>query len=554
MDLKVYIHPLIRWWWLIAAATLVAAISSFLATSRQLPVYEAKTTLLVGRSIENPNPSQTDLYLAAQLAATYADYANREPVQNATEKALGLTWLPQYLARAVLNSQFIEIVVTDINPLRAQAVANELANQLILSSPTNNSEEQGRQDFINKQLNLLQSQILETQDEITKQKDQLGSLKSARQIADTQAQITALQTKLTTLQGNYAALLSNTKQGATNTLSVVVPAEIPVTPIGPNKTLSILLSSAIGLILAIGAAYLLEYLDDTIKTPEDVTRTLNLPVIGTIGYIKGKTSSDRLIIIDQPLSPVVEMFHALQINIQALSRNAPLKTILFSSTKPGEGKSLTIANLSMMIAQSGSRVIVIDADLRMPVLHHIFKLVNDSGLSDLLYDSNSNHVDELLQATEIDNLRVLTSGNLPHRPAEVLGSKNMRELLEVLKDKADLILIDTPPVLSVADTLTLGNQVDGVIFVVLEGSTRRNEARRAIEELRAVQINILGVVLRKKRGHQEGYSYYHYYSNKKSDNKHRSSEKNVETPGYTHTRRAYTRIRHIINRSKKDVV
>lgn len=524
MDLSAYIKPLLRWWWLIVAATLLAGIASFLATLRQPPFYHAKTTLLVGRSIANPNPSQSDLYLASQLAGTYADIANREPVQNATKKALGLTWLPEYLARAVANSQFIEIVVKDINPVRAQAVANELANQLILSSPTSDSQEQERQDFINKQLILLQSQILETQDEVTKLKEQLGSLNSARQIADTQTQITALQTKLTTLQGNYAALLSSTKQGATNTLSVVVPAELPVTPIGPIKAFSILLSSAIGFVLAAGAAYLLEYLDDTIKSSEELSHTLNIPVIGKIGYIKRDKTGDQvekpvehIIILRQPFSPVVETFRALQMNLLSISQDPPKKVFLITSAKPGEGKSITLANLAVTMAQSGLKVIAVDGDLRKPTLHEIFNLPNTVGLSDVLLRSKTN-ARMLLQGTKVDNLSVLTSGVLPPSPTLVMGSKRIMKAIEDLSSEADFVLVDSPPILSVADTLNLGSCVDGVIFLTVEGFTRRSEARRALDELRTAGINVVGAILRKTKGSEESYSYYHYYSSNKATN------------------------------------
>ncbi|MGD8751725.1 MAG: Wzz/FepE/Etk N-terminal domain-containing protein, partial [Anaerolineales bacterium] len=130
MELSAYLIPLRRWWWLLLASTLVAVVSSFIATINQPPVYQASTTLMIGRVIDDPNPNQGEIYLAQQLAQTYAEIANREPVRNATMQALGLTRLPEYLARALPQTQFIEIAVTDVNPLRAQVVANELANQL----------------------------------------------------------------------------------------------------------------------------------------------------------------------------------------------------------------------------------------------------------------------------------------------------------------------------------------------------------------------------------------------------------------------------------------
>ncbi len=496
MDLKVYLNPLLRWWWLIVTATIIAGIASLLATLRQPPIFQAKTTLMVGRSIDNPNPNQSDLYLANTLAARYADLAGREPVQNATMQALGLSRLPDYIARAVPNAQLIEIEVTDTSPIRAQVVANELANQLILRSPSARPEEQSRQNFINQQLDLLQTQIVDTQDEITKLKEQLGSLNSASQIADAQAQISALQSKLASLQENYAALLSNTQKGATNTLSVITPADLPVYPIGPKKTLSILLSCAIGFALAVGAAYMLEYLDDTIRTPEELSHALKIPIIGKIGYIKrekavdeSEKQSENIVILRQPLSPVVETFRALQMNLMSLSLNPPKKVFLITSAKPGEGKSITLANLAVTMAQSGLKVIAIDADLRKPTLHKLFNLPNTVGLSNALSHSKIN-ARTLLQSTVVDDLQVLTSGELPPNPTTVLGSKRSLKVIEDLYDDADFILIDSPPILSVADTLNLGSCVDGVIFLTVQGFTRKGEARRAIEELHSAGINV----------------------------------------------------------------
>jgi len=153
MDLKAYIDPFKKWWWLLLVASLVAAISSFLVTRQQPPVYQASTALVIGRSVYDPNPTSNDLWLGQQLASYYADIAQRDQVRNATMETLGLEWLPEYSARPLPNSQIIEIVVRDSSPVRAQAVTNELANQLVMQAPSSTQEQdQERQDFINHQL------------------------------------------------------------------------------------------------------------------------------------------------------------------------------------------------------------------------------------------------------------------------------------------------------------------------------------------------------------------------------------------------------------------
>src|SRR5688572_24215886 len=159
MELNKYIFPLRKWWWLVAASTLVAAIFSSLSVLRQPTIYQARTTLLIGTTINDPNPSGNELLLGQQLAAAYADLANREIVLNATKNALGMNQLPAYIARALPNTQLIEITVNDTVPERAQIVANELATQLILLSPiSGQSEERGRQEFIHERLTNLETQ------------------------------------------------------------------------------------------------------------------------------------------------------------------------------------------------------------------------------------------------------------------------------------------------------------------------------------------------------------------------------------------------------------
>ena len=227
MELKDYLRPLRKWWWLLLLSTLIAAVFSFLAVSRQPPIYQTRVTLMVGRAIDNPNPTGSDFWLTQQLANTYADIAKRDPVRQATMDALGLTWLPEYTVRVVPNTQLIEIAVTDTDPVRAQAVANELANQLIQQSPTSGGpEQQQRQAFIEQQLNELEKGIEETKAQIDSKQEELANMFSARQIADAKNQIQALQDKLNTLQANYASLLANTEKGAINTLTIIEPAAL----------------------------------------------------------------------------------------------------------------------------------------------------------------------------------------------------------------------------------------------------------------------------------------------------------------------------------------
>ena len=509
MELKEYILPLRKWWWLIVASVFVATVSSYLATRQPPPIYQSRATIMVGRAIENPNPTGNDFWLTQQLASTYADIAKRAPIKEATMAALGLTWLPEYTVRVVANTQLVEITVVDTSPPRVQAVAAELANQLIRQTPTSSAgETQQRQAFIKTQLDDLEAKIKETKKEIDKKQTDLANMFSARQIADAQTQIAGLQTKLNTLQANYAALLSNTQQGSINTISVIEPAALPAAPIGPNKAATILLAAAIGLVLAAGAAYLLEYLDDTLKNPDDVKKELGLTTLGAVPQIEN--SEDELIALSSSHSAAVESYRVLRTNLQFAAVDRPLRTLLITSPAPTEGKSLTAANLAVAQAQAGRRVILVDTDLHRPRLHRLFKLRNNAGVTTALLAEHP-ALDDLLQEASVPGLRVLTSGPLPPNPAELLGSARMKELLVELTAVADTVVLDSPPATAFSDAAILSTQSDGVLLVLDSGRTRRESARRSLEALGRVNARVVGVLLNRMPTRGAGYYYYYYY-------------------------------------------
>jgi polysaccharide biosynthesis transport protein len=513
MEIRTLVNPLLRWWWLILASTLVAMISSFIATLRQPPIYQSQTTLIIGRAITDPNPSTGEFYLAEQLAASYADIANREPVRNATMQALGLSSLPNYIALVQPESPIIQIQVTDVNPVRAQAVADELGRQLILQSPTAaNPEDEVRQQFINEQLNRLQSQIDQTQTDIENLQEQLGNLTSAREINDVQNQISSLQTVLNTLQSNYNGLLANTEQGAVNTLTVIESAGMPRQPIGPNKPMTILLSGAIGFALAAAAAYVIEFLDNTVKSPEEITSFIGAPIIGRIGEFPDEQPSWKYV-SDVPRSPVADSFRVLRTNLDFSNAAKPRKIFLVSSADLGEGKTTVASNLAAILAQADRKVILVDGDLRRPSLHQWLEKTNPTGLSDIFRDKIT--LRESITTTADKNISLITSGPLPPNPTELLASHKMDEILENLREMADIVIIDGPPFI-VPDASVLADKVDGVIVVVRPRYSRRSPVKAMAESLNRIGADVIGVVINRitKSPGGEFDTYYEGYSQK----------------------------------------
>ena len=364
MELGDYVKVLWRWAWLIVLGVAVATVSTYLAVRDQPAMYQAKATLVVGQVLQSQQPSQADLWMAQNLAQTYSEIAGRQTIREATQEALGLEWLPGYSVNQVPNTQLLEIQVTDTDPQRAAAVANELANPLILHSPTNPSPDQAqRQGFVSQQLDDLEANIDATKEEIARLQEELAGMFSAREIADTQNQIAALQQKLNNYQLNYGQLLNFMGQGAVNTLSIVEPAVVPTSPIGSSKMRTVMLAAAVGLVLAVGTAFLLEYLDDTIKTPADVEKAMHLTTLAGVSRIPGERLREKLITVKHPRSPISEAYRVLRTNLQFSSLDRPLRTLVVTSPNPVEGKSTTVANLAVVMARAGKSVIVVDADL-----------------------------------------------------------------------------------------------------------------------------------------------------------------------------------------------
>jgi len=477
---------------MLVAAGLVAGISSFIITLSQPPIYQAHTTLMVGQTINDPNPAQTQFYLEQQLAGIYANTAMRQPIREATMKELELTWLPEYSVSAVPNSQLLEIWVNDTNPVRAQAVAAELARQLILRSPTTNQpDNQGRQQFIQNQLDDLQGQIKSTQDEIEKLKSELGNLNSARQIAEKQTEISTLENKLSLLQSNYATLLGNTGSGAPNSLTIVEPAELPTVPIGPNRTLTVILSIMIGASLAALGAYAIEFFDPTFRSPQEVKKALQVPILGEIVTLPKEM--DPLHYIEQnPLSPIADSFRLIKNSLERLGLGSTLRYIQVISSEASDGKTVVSMNLAITIAKSGKRVLLVDVDLRKTSLTQQLNLQDCRGLSNVFLGEGE--LSTVIVPSTVDNLRILPAGTSLSDTSNWFTSSRMSMLLDELEKYADVIILDSTPAI-VPDAMELARKILNVIYVIRINSSRRDMVKYAKEQFDMANVNIIGAIV-----------------------------------------------------------
>ncbi len=519
MEFVQYAKRALRWWWLILLCTGVAAVGSYWASSRQPRVYQTTTTLMVGQVIHKSNPTGQDFYTVERLAESYAKIAVRQPILQATVDSLELNMSWQELkwrvyAAPLAGTQLLAITVKDNSPERSVTIADEIAYQLILQSPSSpeNKMRRERSQFVQSQLDDLEVRIEKAQTQVKELEAELQTAFSARQIQDLQSEIASLQALINSWQANYSDLLVFLEGGESpNYLTIIEPAQLPTVPISPDVRMIVLLGAAVGFMLALGGALLLEYLDDTFKSVENMSVSLGVTALGSIGRMRGKDYQGKLIVTQGPFSPVVEAYRLVRTNIQFMCVDQPPKSVMVTSANHNEGKSITVANLGVTMALAGLRTIIVDADLRMPMMHRIFQLLNSDGLTDLLRSSQT-EISHYLKDTGVDNLQVITSGPLPPNSSEMLGSQRMAELIQRLEKMADIVILDSPPTLAVTDSAVLCQRVNGVILVVEAGRTRRDAARRAVKRLNQVGANILGAVLNRVSRRGEAYYYYSYYT------------------------------------------
>lgn len=223
-------------------------------------------------------------------------------------------------------------------------------------------------------------------------------------------------------------------------------------------------------------------------------------------------SSHNLITLDNPKSPISEAYRSLRTNISFSAIDHTMKVLMVASAESGEGKTTTITNLAITYAQEGKKVLLIDADLRKPSLHHVFQVTNRVGLTNALL--NQYALSEIIRETEVEQLSLITSGPVPPNPSEILGSQRMLALLEELKEQYDVILFDTPPVLAVTDSLIVSSFCDGVVLVVHAGKVKKDLVRKAKANLEHVKAKLLGVVLNNNSRSKVDGQYYYYYGGK----------------------------------------
>jgi non-specific protein-tyrosine kinase len=463
-------------WWILTLSVVVAALAAFFVTRGITPIYEASTKILVQGGQSPGVPSIYDIQASEQLATNYSDLIKTRPILEQVIESLSLGYGPGTLSSKIsIRSprSLIEIKAEDRDPQVAAQISNTTAQTFI-------------DNFRDRQF----SQIAQFQASL----GQYGI------------------TEDPTLIAAQAATMS--------TLSIAEPAVPPSSPSSPNIKVNVMLAAILGLLVGGLIVYFVESLDDRIKSPDELQNIAGhlsmdsvsggIPYLGSISRQRVKPGSVPNFMTDgHRFSALAESYKYVALNLEYTGvSTGETKTILITSGLSREGKTTTAVNLAASLALGGASVVLVDADLRKPALHTVFGLDNSRGLTNAIVDGTS--LDDLLLPTDIDSLKVITSGPLPPDPTHLLRSQRFRALVESLADQVNVVIFDSSPALLVTDSIVMAAQVDGIILVVDASSARKESLRRVAQLLQQTNTPILGAVFNKVSVRSEGYYGYGY--------------------------------------------
>ncbi len=451
MDLRDYLRVVRKRWALITLAVLVCLGAAMSVAFLQQPTYQATAQLFVSVNASSVDQSQFNQGQAAatQRVKSYADIVGSPRITAAVQKQLGTDLTPEQIGKEISADNPLDTVLLNVHVRDTNKVrAQEIANAV------------------------------------------------ARQFG-------LLVNELETPQGSGTSPVK---------VSQVQQAQLPGAPVAPNKKVDIGLGILLGLALGVAFSVLLEVLDTSVKSAEELEAASACAVLGVIGFDSDATKSP-LIVQTDPHSPRAEAFRQLRTNLQFVDIDHPVKSIVITSSIPQEGKSTTTANLAITLAQAGLKVVLVEADLRRPKLMQYLGVEGAVGVTSVLIGRVS--LDDALQPWGNGSLMVLPSGPTPPNPSELLGSQGMAELIAALEERADIVLVDAPPLLPVTDAAVLAKICDGALLIVRHGVTSREQVARAAESLRVVDAHLIGNVLNMapaKGPDAYGYGYAYRYT------------------------------------------
>ncbi|MEW6554187.1 MAG: polysaccharide biosynthesis tyrosine autokinase [Actinomycetota bacterium] len=534
MELRDYINVVVARKWIIIGVTALVVAAALVFSLLQDPVYESRVMILtdINRAGESASDSlfslfygdtqefiqtQAEIIGTRTLARAVFDRLeyNYEELEYAREEGEEV-FIPDAVPSAEelrssvsversQNTNVFEIAVTNKDPLLARDVAQAYADEYILD----------RQLAAIKQISDARKEvwnrITELETQISEIAQEVKQYTPENIPPDLQAQASQAVSLWATLYEKYMSLRISEALGQRG-LEVIEVAE-PGVKVSPRTTRNVVLAIFLGLILGVGMAFLVDYLDDTLKTREDFERYYGSSIIGEIARATPSGEEEREVIyFTRPDSPAAEGFRNLRTNVQFLNLDGGTRLLMVTSSSPEEGKTSVAVNLGAALSEMGKRVLVVEADLRRPVIGKFLVEKSEKGLTDMIMGTTS--LEEVIVDTGNVNLHVLMSGPRPPNPAELVSSQAMQDLLQRLRDEFDYVIVDAPPVLAVSDAIAMAPMMDGVLVVASHTIATRDGARHTVEMLGRVETRILGVVINNvEMAGRYGYGYrYGYYS------------------------------------------
>ena len=513
MEIRQYFFIIQRWLWLIVLGAILAGATTFLVNQAQEPIYQATSKLLINEGNGGGGRDEyTALLTSERLALSYVErLKNREVLQEVIDNLslnMTVTDLSETLGVTLIGqTQLVALSAEHTDPQTAALIANEIPKVFA----SRNLEQQSQRFSTSKEslageLSEIEQELLDAETAVEQE--------LAKEYPD-QTAIDQANDNLIRLRETYSRLLQSyedvrvAEAGSLSNVIIDERATPPVLPVRPRTLNNTILAAIAGVMLMTGIAFVIEYLDDTIKSPHDIERTAGLSTLGGIELLKINNRNEGLIVAKAPRSPAAEAYRQIRTNIQFIDVDNQAKTLLITSANPSEGKTTVTANLAAALAQSGKRVIIVDCDMRRPALSEFMEVNSSRGLSDMII--RGRHEPGFIKGTLVPNLRLLPAGRLPPNPAELLGSERMRELVAWLSQQADYVVFDSPPILAVTDAAVLSQLVDVTLFVASAGETRTPAMTDAMKRMQAVDSKLAGVILNKvpATGHWGAYTYYY---------------------------------------------
>jgi capsular exopolysaccharide synthesis family protein len=495
------------------------------AAESALQEYSESAGLIDQESRESLVEQKLDSLNAAMIEAR-TDRITKETLyrQIATLSPTQLTSHPQ-----AMSSDTMQSLKTDLSALReeqsrlSQTLGDRHPEMVRIRSGIQAAEQKLREEA----RNVARAAESEYRTALARESRLQANLESAKgeaqQVNRKAFELGALRREVESNRQIYEDLLTKTKQTGleaklkTTNIRIVEKAEVPRAPVKPNKLRNYQIGLLFGLLAGVGFALLYENIDNTFKTPEDLRAHLDVPFLGMVPDVTvGSNASGRmrglsptLLISKNASSAVKDAYAVLRTNLIFSSAEEAGRALVVTSAGPGEGKTTTLANLALALAYNGAKVLAVDCDLRRPKLHQYFGLDKTPGLSDLIVGKST--ASKAIQSTRVDRLQVLSCGYVPPNPAELLGHPVMKKVLEAVRTQYEWVLLDSPPIIGMADAAVLSPLVDGVVLLVAAETPSKPAVQRAIDQVQSVGGKVLGVVLNKVDLQRNAYYYKEYY-------------------------------------------